>query len=335
MPDLGKITGLKMSFDPRSDIHVFKYFSSFVSVSGGKVINITDPTLKFCPLASHLYKDLKNKSGDRETIKAAIKTAIESKIKNYGFFTADRKFSFEQVAIPYGASEMIGFALRQKTIDAAVMVCEGAGTVIVDDPDLAQGIGARMNSLLLTSPIPKVMKTLKTSGCRVLFENALIDQGRGIKEAIKAGYKRIAVTVCGHSAGGLGGWRLIEKENGVRIIILVVCTTGIDAGRIKAVGDYADLVWSCASQDLRRQIGPLAKCQLSRQIPVFVLTKAGMNFLAAYADEKKTIQALDKKKQHLISNMPGGQSVHLGGFRAFISQAKLPVGSRKEPCLFV
>ena len=314
------------------DIHVLKYFSSFVSVSNGRVINITDPVLTFCPLAEHLYKDFKSISGnDKEAVKDAIKKAIESKIKNYGFFTDDRKFSFDDVSIPYGASEMLSFALRKKAIDTAVVVCEGAGTVITDKPNTVQGIGARMNSLLLTSPIAGIIRDLKASGCRVVFENALIDQVRGVEEAIKVGYKKIGVTVCGHSAESFKMLRSLEKEYGVSIVCLAVCTTGIAREKINMISKYADLVWSCASSDLRGIIGPLAILQLSRQIPIFVLTKKGVDFVSAYAREEEIIKNLDIKKQYLISNDPGGQSVHLGSSKAYINESKLPIGSRKEP----
>ena len=188
----------------RRDIHVLKYFSSFVSVSNGQVINITEPTLTFCPLAKHLYKDFSNMRGnDKEAIENAIKSAIEAKIKGCGFFTDKRKLSCGDVSILYGASEMLMFALRKKAIDAAVIVCDGAGTVITDKPEVVQGIGARMNSLLLTSPIKGIIKKLETAGCRVVFEHSLIDQRRGVKEAIEAGYKAIAVTVSGHVAEDL------------------------------------------------------------------------------------------------------------------------------------
>lgn len=320
-----------MNFTAMRDIHVLRYFSSFVSVSNGAVINITEPTLTFCPLARHLYKDFRGKRGnDKQAIKAAIKSAIESKIRDYGFFTEKRSLSCGKISIPYGASEMIHFALRKGAVDAAVVVCEGAGTVITDIPDIVQGIGARMNSLLLTSPIKGIIERLKSSGCRVIFKNALIDQLSGVKEAIEAGYKGIAVTVSGHSAEDLKALRLLEKESGVRIISLAVCTTGISQDKIHMIRDYADLVWGCASFDVRRIIGPLAKCQLSRQIPVFVLTKNGIDFIAAYAKEGELIKNLDTKKQYLFSNESRGQCAHLGNFRVFISESQLPVKGRKE-----
>ena len=314
------------------DIHVLKYFSSFVSVSRGKVINITEPTLASCPLAEYLYSDFQSIAGnDKEAVKGAIKNTIESKIKDYGFFTDDRKFSFEDVSIPYGASEMISFALRKKAVDAAVIVCEGAGTVLTDKANMVQGIGARMNSLLLTSPIKGIIRNLQASGCCIVVKNALIDQVRGVEEAIKKGYKTIVVTVCGHSAEDLEAIRSLEKRYGVSIVCLAVCTTGIDRDKINMIRNYSDLVWSCASFDIRRMIGPMAILQLSRQIPVFVLTKKGIDFVLAYTREEGIIKNLNIQRQYLVSNEPVGQLVHPGGFKAYIVKSDLPVNSRKEP----
>ncbi len=316
----------------RREIHILKYFSSFVSVSQGKVINITEPRLSYCPLAAHLYKSFKNiPETDKKAIKNAIKTVIESKIRDYGLFTDNRKFNFDSVSIPYGASEMISFALKKKEIDAAVVVCEGAGTVIADTAKIVQGIGARMNSLLLTSPIKGIIKRLKTSGCRIVFENALIDQIKGVWEAIKAGYKRIAVTINGNQAEDLIRLRSLEKENTVTIVSLVVCTTGVSEEKVTVMRDYADLVWSCASFDVRNIVGPAAKIQLSAQIPVFILTEKGVRFFSAYCRDPEQIIRRDLKKQYFISGAKGKERIAMGDFNAFISETKLPVGARSVP----
>lgn len=37
------------------DIHITRMYSSFVTVSEGRVIRITDPFLEYCPLA-HFYQ---------------------------------------------------------------------------------------------------------------------------------------------------------------------------------------------------------------------------------------------------------------------------------------
>jgi putative methanogenesis marker protein 8 len=313
------------------DIHVLRYFSSFISVSEGSVINVTDPMLAFCPLASYLYKGFKGSIHfDKEAIKREIKKVIEAKIEAYGFFTAKRKFLCSDTAIPYGASEMLMLALKKKVIDAAVVVCDGAGTVVTDSGDVAQGIGARMNSLLLTSPIDDTKERLKELGCQVVFDHALIDQAEGVKTAIQHGYKRIAVTIGGHDTDKLKEIRQWESSGGVEVTILVVCTTGITSDRIEKIRYDADLVWSCASQEIRREVGSQALLQISKQIPVFALTQRGVSLFAAIAENGAPLATLEANKQYLFSREPGGREVRLGRFKAFLREEKLPVSSRKS-----
>ncbi len=313
------------------DIHVLRYFSSFISVSAGKVINVTDPKITSCPLASHLYKGFKGIDGaDKKIVRQEIRNAIESKIRDFGFFTARRKLSGGGISIPYGASEMLMFALKKHSIDAAVVVCDGAGTVVADSPEVVQGIGARMNSLLFTSPIRETITRLKKLGCHIVFDSALIDQVKGVEKAIDAGYKRIAVTVSGHDSGKLREIRRLETSGGAVITILVVCTTGAAAAEIEQIHGYADIVWSCASWEIRQKIGALAFLQISKQVPVFVLTKKGVDFIASYAGNSAPLCGLDKHKQYLISNEPGGYNIKLGNISSFLREEKLPVLAGKN-----
>jgi putative methanogenesis marker protein 8 len=313
------------------DIHVLRYFSSFVSVSRGRVINVTDPTLAFCPLASHLYKGFKDVVGsDREAVKRQIKKVIEAKIAEYGFFTPKRKLSHGDAAIPYGASEMLMFALKKKVIDVAVVVCDGVGTVVTDSGDVVQGIGARMNSLLLTSPIDKTRERLKKLGCRVVFDHALIDQSEGVKAAIQQGHKRIAVTVGGHDTDKLKEIRQWESSGGVAVTILVVCTTGVTGDRVEKIRRDADLVWSCAAWEIRQEIGSAALLQISKQIPVFALTQRGIDLFASIAQDGAPLGILREGEQYLISQEPGGYEMRLGRLRGFLREEKLPVLSDKS-----
>ncbi len=313
------------------DIHVLRYFSTFISVSEGKVINVTEPSLAFCPLASHLYKDFKREeSGNKESIKLIIKSAIESKIKDYGFFTSQRNLLQQDASIPYGASEMLMLALKKKIVDAAVVVCDGAGTVVTDSGEIVQGIGARMNSLLLTSPIKETKLRLKKLGCKVVFDNAFIDQAKGVEAAIESGYKKIAVTVSGHDCDKLEALRNLESSGDIVLTILVVCTTGITQVKIKQIRRYADIVWSCASWDVRQEIGEIALLQISKQIPVFVLTRKGINFIASYESSGSYLSGLDEQKQYLISNESGGHRIKLGTSNCSLHQTKLPVLSGKS-----
>jgi putative methanogenesis marker protein 8 len=320
-----------MTHNLERDIHILRYFSSFISVSNGKVINVTEPSLAFCPLASHLYKDFKkNESPDKEKIKLIIKSAIESKIRDYGFFTAKRKLLQCDTSIPYGASEMLMFALKKKAIDAAVIVCDGAGTIITDNGEIAQGVGARMNSLLLTSPIKETMTQLKKLDCQVVFDNAMIDQVKGVEKAINSGYKKIAVTLSGHDSERLKEIRSLESSGDAAVTILSVCTTGITGVKIDEIRRYADIVWSCASWDIRHKIGEVALLQISKQIPVFVLAQKGIDFIASYAEDNAILHGLSKQKQYLISNESGGQKVKLGAYNCFLREESLPVLSERS-----
>ena len=316
----------------RQDIHVLRYFSSFISVSEGKVLHITDPGLSFCPLAKHFYPSLKYiRSDDQASIKNFIKEVIESKIRDFGFFTPARKFISNEKKISYGASEMLRSALRGNCIEAAVTVCDGAGTVITDNPDLVQGIGARMNTLVLTSPIPSVLNRLRSLKAHIVSDAGRIDQVLGVREALGRGYKKIAVTLSGFESNHLPELKQLERERGAEIICLSVCTTGIDSEKIEYIRKFADLVWSCASGEVREKIGRQSLLQLSELIPVFVLTKKGIRFTEAYAEDPVLHKSLQPGKQYLLSNRTGMKGTRMGNLLQYLSEAKLPVSARRKP----
>ena len=86
--------------------------------------------------------------------------------------------------LSFGVSELMGMALTKGLIDCTVIVCEGAGTVIVTDPELAQGIGGRISGILETSPIESVIEAVGRE--RVLDpKTAKIDQVRGVEKAVR------------------------------------------------------------------------------------------------------------------------------------------------------
>ncbi|MBN2142985.1 MAG: DUF2099 family protein [Candidatus Aureabacteria bacterium] len=321
---------MREKFD--KDIHIIRYFSSYVSISEGRVIHVTNPSLAYCPLAAHLhifFRRLRNP--DKQAVRQAIKNTIEFKIRKYGFFTGFRTLISNQVTVPYGASEMLMSALQKHAIDASVVLCEGAGTVITSRPEVVQGIGGRMNSLCLTSPIKGIIEKLKALGCILISDHALIDQVRGVKEAVRLGYKTIAVTVSGQMSHILSELAFLEEKHGVKIISLVVCTTGISNDKISMIRDHADLVWACASPDIRRIIGPSARMQLSKRIPVFILTRKGMDFIAAYSDAPDLISALETGRQYLVSDEKKGQSIKMGRLLHYLNETRLPVSGKRIP----
>jgi len=319
------------------DLHVLRFFSSYIAVSNGKVIGITDPHMEYCPLAGYLYKKVKLlKKYDIELIKEAIKKAVKEKISRFGFFTDKRKIIRKDIAIPCGASEMLMFAIRKRLIDAAVVVCDGAGTVIVDKSEIVQGIGARMNGLFFTSPIYKVMRKLRNAGCHIVFNDANINQIKGVEAAVKLGYKKIAVTINACMNEDIKMIKRIEREKDVSIISLIVCTTGINKKKVKELKKYADIVWSCASEEVRNLIGKESILQISKAIPVFVLTQGGLNLVSGYSSKKQLLKGLDLKKQYLISGTNignNGKKIMMGNYEGYLSVSKLPVRSSREPRL--
>jgi len=227
---------------------------------------------------------------------------------------------------------MLMYALKKKEIDSAVVVCDGAGTIITDKPDIVQGIGARMNGLFYTTPIDKLIKNLERNNCYIVFpETADINQISGLEKAAELGYKKIAVTINGYMGDDLAKISEVEKKYNIFITSLAVCTTCIDERRIKKIKEHADLVWSCASGGIREIIGKKAILQVSIGIPVFVLTKKGLDFISSYSSNKEVFRDLDIRNQYLISSSHKGKRINIGNLNSYLTEAKLPVRSEKEP----
>jgi putative methanogenesis marker protein 8 len=315
-----------------NDLHILRLYSSIVIVSVGKVVEVIDPILKYCPLANLLYKRFRTlNKADKLIFKNAVRETVEEKIFKFGFFTEDREIHQKDISIPYGASEILMYALRKGHIESAVTVCDGAGTVISSNPEIVQGIGAKMNGLFFTTSFTSLVKRLEKNNC-VVIPGGKIDQVEGVKIAIQLGYKKIAVTVNGYSGENLSEIRELERMHNVSIAILVVCTTGIGKKRIREIKKHADLVWSCGSKDIRNIIGKEAILQMSVIIPVFVLTKKGINLVRSYFSECKVISEIDTKRQYIVSHIPRGEEIKVGNFKAYLWEAKLPMRSEKEPC---
>ena len=266
------------------DIHLVRYFSSIVTISNGKVIKVTKPAISYCPLAGCLYGGIKKSAWlSTAQLKAEIKQIIESKISKFGFCTKDRMLWKDDAVIPYGASELLAHGLKNRAIDSAVTVCDGAGTVVTSIPQVVQGIGARMHTMLKTSHIPWITVKLRRYGCHVLNEKGAINQKAGVIEAAKKGHKRVAVTVNAFGGENLKNIRALESRCGISLTILAVCTTGIKEDRLTEIKKYSDIVWACHSKDIRNRLDKKAMEILSSAAPVYILTQKGKEFISGYS----------------------------------------------------
>ncbi|MEA2015825.1 MAG: methanogenesis marker 8 protein [Actinomycetota bacterium] len=315
------------------DIHIIRFYSSYVAISNGRVIKVTKPYMKYCPLAGALYRGI-NSHDDTSSVRGIIKEAIESKISEFGFFTGKRVLWGSNISIPFGASEILMYALRKGAVDAAVVVCDGAGTVIADKPEVVQGIGARMNGIFHTSSIEGVIKKLEKTGAHVVFEDGTINQLEGVEKAADSGYRNIAVTINASMDVPLNILRKMEKNLGISLTSLAICTTGIDRNRIMEIVENTDIVWSCASEELREIAGKRAIMQLSMKIPVFVLTKKGLGLIDSYSPDKNILESVNQGSQYLIAgSVNKGKAVRIGNFKSYLSKAELPVRHGREPLL--
>lgn len=315
------------------DLHVSRMFSSLVAISNGEVIGMSEPYMEYCPLAASLYG--KKALPGLEGVTEGVCHSVHEKVEQFGYYTSCRELCTHRLAIPFGASEMMMRAAQRGVLDAAVVACEGAGTVIADTPDLIQGIGARMNGLFYTSPLSGTIARIEESGGHVPFpDSATIDQIGGLELALRRGYRSVAVTINAFQDERLLDIREAEGRYDGLVFVLGVCTTGITKERAREFAENADLVWSCASDEVRQICGEKARIQVTTKIPVYVMTDRGVEFLAAYSTRPSAFQNLERKKQYLISQTVEGTAVTLGKVPTKIAPVEhLPVVSPDSPRL--
>jgi putative methanogenesis marker protein 8 len=191
----------------------------------------------------------------------------------------ERVLELRDKPVSFGASEILADAMKEGLVDAAVMVCEGAGTVVATRQEVLQAIGAHMTGLIRTEPIKEIQEGLEERGCILLDRQGTMDQVQGFERAVSAGYKKIAVTVAGSRAADAEALRKRDLEIGTHSLILAVHTTGINESEARALAESCDLVWSCASRAVRAVAGKRALMQIGISIPVFALTLEGKRLI--------------------------------------------------------
>ncbi len=165
----------------------------------------------------------------------------------------------------------------------------------------------------------------------MVFSDAKIDQARGVERAAKLGYKRVVVMMAGGGTDAFADVREIERQYAMDVTVLSLCNTGVYPQRIQEIAACADVVWSCGSPGVRSIIGAKAIMQISKAIPVFVLTKKGLRFAASYFDDAWFYEKVSDGRQYLVSDDCGGKTVRAGNIRTRLCDARLPAFSEKAP----
>lgn len=232
-----------------------------IVVENGKVVEVGEPRIRVCPLFLKVR-------GITEINQEIIRKNIEFRIQDFGMCTPDRQMRMRDF-LSYGISELIGMAIAEKMVDAAVMVCEGTGTVVVSDPELAQGIGGRVSGIVETSPIEEIIETV---GKDHVFDptTADIDQVRGAELAFTLGYRRIAVTIA-KAEDAIE----LRRQFGQRVAIFAVHTSGMSAEDANALFDVCDIITACASMHVRAVARDRALYQVGNKVPVYAASLWG------------------------------------------------------------
>ncbi len=136
-----------------------------------------------------------------------------------------------------------------------------------------------MTGLISTEPIKEIQDGLKQRGCILLDDECTIDQIKGYEKAVKAGFKRIVVTITGHRASDAKRLREKGSNSDINPIIFSVHNTGISDEEAEILADYCDVVWACASRAVREIVGRKSKLQIGISIPVFSLTQIGKRLI--------------------------------------------------------
>jgi putative methanogenesis marker protein 8 len=240
-----------------------------IVIRNGRVVEVGEPQIEYCPLF-HKYRGIEKL--DLESIEENMKFRIE----DFGMCTPQRELKMKDF-LSFGISETLGTLLEEEVIECAVIVCEGCGTVIIEDPELIQGIGGRISGIISTSPIEEIINVVGAN--EVLdTQSAEINQNKGVLKAIKRGYKKIAVTVA--SAADARELREMESENpGVKIYIFAVHTTGISHDDAADLFKHADVITSCASLHLREVADKNKVFSVGASIPIYAASDWGEKFL--------------------------------------------------------
>ncbi|ADC46287.1 methanogenesis marker protein 8 [Methanobrevibacter ruminantium M1] len=248
-----------------------------ITVENGKVVDVGEPMIEYCPLFD-------KHRGIKELTKEEIEKNIQFRIDDFGMCTKNRQLRLKDF-LSFGISEILSTLLDENLIDCAVMVCEGCGTVLVTESEMAQGVGGRVSGLVETSPISQSFIWKSFGQDRVVdSETARIDQVDGLRLAIDNGYKNIAVTICLAEDGII--LRELEKEyEDINVYIFAVHSTGLGREEAEIIFDTADVVTGCASKHLRDIGKELKVFSVGTSIPIFAASDKGEEFIKLRLDK--------------------------------------------------
>ena len=229
-----------------------------VVIENGKVTSVGDPLIDYCPIFDKI-------DNAKQLDKDFIKWNIEKRIREFGMCTANRVVKMPDM-MSFGISEILKTNKELDLIDCVVGVCEGAGTLLITDPEIIQGVGGRVSGLVSTTPIPEVIEKLGVENV-INPETAELNPVKGLEMAIEKGFKNIAITI------------LPSKEIAVNVYIFVAHTTNATDEEVETAFKNADVITACASGRVRDYAEKEKVYYSGSKVPIFAITPKGREFL--------------------------------------------------------
>ncbi len=245
---------------------------SRVVIEDGKVIEVSEPKVKHCPLFRK-YRGIEELNTD------TVRENIEFRISSFGMCTENRETEMDDV-ISFGISEILSHALRRGSIDAAVIAADGCGTAVITKPCILQGMGGRISGICETEPIPKVVDAIGPENI-LDPETTPIDMVAGAEKAFAQGHRTVAITTT-----SVGDAVAIRDMYGDNAVIVGVHTTGMSDEDAHMALDVFDIITACASRALREGASRRPDVMIAgTKVPIYGVTAKGKELVLSKLEQ--------------------------------------------------
>ena len=253
------------------DRHVIETLGKVkVVIEDGEITSVGSSEMKYCPMFHAMH-------GVEELNEEFIRKNINFRIEDFGMCTPNRVIELDD-AITVGISEILKTNIEKGNIDCVVGACDGAGTLLMTNPRVVQGVGGRVSGLVSTTPIDKVINNLQEKDCVVLNpKTAELNQLEGLKLALDKGYKNIAITIL--PSPMVEEIRNYPVDDDVNVYIFVAHTTGVEPQEVKMLFDNADIVTACASKAISEYADEYKPYYYGVKVPIFCASEDGRRLL--------------------------------------------------------
>lgn len=253
------------------DRHVIETLGKVrVVIENGDITEVGSSEMKYCPMFHAMH-------GVDELNEEFIRKNINFRIEDFGMCTPQRVIEMDD-AVTVGISEILKTNMEKGNIDCVVGACDGAGTLLMTNPRVVQGVGGRVSGLISTTPIPEVIKNLEEKECVILNrETAELNQLEGLKIALDKGYKNIAITIL--PSPMVEEIRNYPVGDDVNVYIFVAHTTGVNPQDVVMLFENADIVTACASKAISDYADEHNPYYYGAKVPIFCASEAGRRLL--------------------------------------------------------